>query len=86
MQPEFGRLKHRYDRSVSPTASAAGSQEGLASPERERRQALEYGEDDLPAQDIPGEVREAEVSFPNLPVPRSSDGDVSTAIPNAFIA
>ncbi|KAJ3549726.1 hypothetical protein NMY22_g765 [Coprinellus aureogranulatus] len=65
----------RAERSASPTASAAGSQEGLASPERERRQALEYGEDDLPAQDIPSELREAEVSFPNLPVPRSSDGD-----------
>lgn len=65
----------RAERSASPTASAAASQDGLASPEREHRQALEYGEDDLPAQDIPSEVREAEVSFPNLPVPRSSDGD-----------
>ncbi|KAG5342456.1 RNA polymerase-associated protein LEO1 [Termitomyces sp. T112] len=58
--------------SASPSASGHGS-ERLTSPERERRQALEYQEEDLP-QEIAVEVKEAEVSFPNLPVPRSSDG------------
>lgn len=58
---------------ASPTASGPDS-ERLPSPERERRQALEYEEEDVP-QEIAVEVKEAEVSFPNLPVPRSSDGD-----------
>ncbi|KAH6915846.1 Leo1-like protein-domain-containing protein [Coprinopsis sp. MPI-PUGE-AT-0042] len=61
-------------RSQSPTTSQQDS-ERLASPERERRQALEYGEDDAQAADVAYEVTEAEVSFPNIPVPRSSDGD-----------
>jgi len=59
----------------SPIASGPES-ERLLSPERERRQALEYGEDDAPPE-ITVEVKEAEVRFPNLPVPKSSDGDVS---------
>ncbi|KAG6891268.1 hypothetical protein C0995_008520 [Termitomyces sp. Mi166 len=59
----------------SPSASAHES-ERLTSPERERRQALEYEEEDMP-QEIAVEVKEAEVSFPNLPVSRGSDGAVS---------
>ncbi|RDB23861.1 RNA polymerase-associated protein LEO1 [Hypsizygus marmoreus] len=58
---------------TSPSASAPDS-ERLATPERERRQALEYGEEEAP-QEIAVEVKEAEVSFPNIPVPKSSDGD-----------
>ncbi|KAF8159623.1 Leo1-like protein-domain-containing protein [Crassisporium funariophilum] len=58
---------------ASPTASGPDS-ERLPSPERERRQALEYEEEDAPPE-IAVEVKEAEVAFPNLPVPRSSDGD-----------
>jgi RNA polymerase-associated protein LEO1 len=50
----------------------------LTSPEREHREALEYGEHGH-AQDLADmdEVKEAEVAFPNIPVPRSSDGDVN---------
>lgn len=57
--------------------------ERLTSPERERRQALEYEEEDMP-QEIAVEVKEAEVSFPNLPVPRGTDGAVSEAM-NIFV-
>lgn len=60
---------------TSPSASAPDS-DGLPPPERERRQALEYEEEEIPP-DFAIEVKEAEVSFPNLPVPRSSDGNVS---------
>ncbi|KAF9531750.1 Leo1-like protein-domain-containing protein [Crepidotus variabilis] len=58
---------------ASPTTSGPDS-ERLTSPERERRRALEYEEDDAPPE-IAVEVKEAEVKFPNLPVPKSSDGD-----------
>lgn len=59
---------------ASPTASGPDS-ERLPSPERERRQALEYEEEDAPPE-ISVEVKEAHVAFPNLPVPKSSDGNV----------
>lgn len=61
---------------ASPSASGPES-ERIPSPERERRQALEYEEEDIPPE-MAIEVKEAEVKFPNLPVPRSSDGDVSS--------
>ncbi|KAG6910235.1 hypothetical protein DXG01_012370 [Tephrocybe rancida] len=57
---------------ASPSPSGHDS-ERLPSPERERRQALEYEEEDMPPE-IAVEVKEADVSFPNLPVPRGSDG------------
>ena len=60
---------------ASPTASGPDS-ERVPSPERERRQALEYEEEDAPPE-ISVEVKEAHVTFPNLPVPKSSDGNVS---------
>ena len=59
---------------ASPSASAPDS-DRLPSAERERRQALEYEEEEIPP-DFAIEVKEAEVAFPNLPVPKSSDGDV----------
>lgn len=59
---------------ASPSASANDS-ERLPSPERDRRRALEYEEEDLPPE-LAVEVKEAEVSFPNLPVPKSSDQNV----------
>jgi RNA polymerase-associated protein LEO1 len=60
--------------SASPTASGPDS-ERLPTPERERRQALEYEEEEVPPE-ISVEVKEAHVVFPNLPVPKSSDGNV----------
>ncbi|KAF8075064.1 RNA polymerase II-associated protein [Lyophyllum atratum] len=62
----------RQESATSPSASAPDS-ERLPSPERERRQALEYEEEEIPPE-IAVEVKEAEVSFPNLPVPKGSDG------------
>lgn len=59
---------------ASPSGSGPDS-ERLPSPERERRQALEYEEEDVPPE-ISVEVKEAHVAFPNLPVPKSSDGNV----------
>jgi len=60
---------------VSPTASGLES-DRLPTPEREHRQALEYEEDEAPL-DTSEVVKEADVSFPNLPIPKSSDGNVS---------
>ncbi|KAK0501261.1 Leo1-domain-containing protein [Armillaria luteobubalina] len=57
----------------SPEASGQES-ERLPSPEREHRRALEYEEEDAPPEAVV-ELQEADVSFPNLPVPKSSDGD-----------
>ncbi|KAG6865709.1 hypothetical protein C0991_012525 [Blastosporella zonata] len=57
---------------ASPSPSAHDS-ERVPSPERERRQALEYEEEEIPPE-IAIEVKEADVSIPNLPVPRGSDG------------
>ncbi|GLB41721.1 putative leo1-like protein [Lyophyllum shimeji] len=68
---EVEEVKHQ-EFATSPSASAHDS-ERLPSPERERRQALEYEEEEIPPE-IAVEVKEAEVSFPNLPVPRGSDG------------
>ncbi|ESK97691.1 rna polymerase-associated protein leo1 [Moniliophthora roreri MCA 2997] len=45
-----------------------------AEAEAEQRRALEYGEDEEPA-DVAIEVKEADVSFPNLPMPTSSNGE-----------
>lgn len=50
--------------------------ERLPSPERERRRALEYEEEEIPAE-MAVEVKEAQVAFPNIPLPRSSDGEAS---------
>ncbi|KAF8202193.1 Leo1-like protein-domain-containing protein [Pholiota molesta] len=58
---------------ASPDGSGPDS-ERLPSPERERRQALEYEEEEVPPE-MAIEVKEAEVKFPNLPVPKPSDGN-----------
>ncbi|KIM44531.1 hypothetical protein M413DRAFT_442496 [Hebeloma cylindrosporum] len=65
-------VEQRVPAPESPTASGPDS-ERLPSPERERRQALEYEEEEVPPE-LAIEVKEAEVTFPNLPVPKSSDG------------
>ncbi|KAJ7224452.1 RNA polymerase II-associated protein [Mycena pura] len=55
-------------------ASPVASSDNIPTPERERRRAQEYEEDDAPPE-ITVEVREALVEFPNIPVPKSSNGD-----------
>ncbi|KJA28157.1 hypothetical protein HYPSUDRAFT_74565 [Hypholoma sublateritium FD-334 SS-4] len=73
MSDLFGNDNDARPAPASPSGSGPDS-ERLPSPERERRQALEYEEDDAPPE-IAIEVKEAEVKFPNLPVPKPSDGD-----------
>ncbi|KAJ7743097.1 RNA polymerase II-associated protein [Mycena metata] len=55
-------------------ASPAASSDNVPTPERERRRAQEYEEEEAPPE-ITVEVREALVEFPNIPVPKSSNGD-----------
>ncbi|PFH51921.1 hypothetical protein AMATHDRAFT_131369, partial [Amanita thiersii Skay4041] len=67
-EPEEPKLEE-----VGSPAISVPESERLASPERERRQALEYEEEEAPPE-LAVEVKEAEVAFPNIPIPRSSDG------------
>ncbi|KIK61591.1 hypothetical protein GYMLUDRAFT_58662 [Collybiopsis luxurians FD-317 M1] len=62
------------ERQISPGDTTEGS-ERLGSAEAEQRRALEYEEDEIPPE-VAIEEREANVAFPNLPVPSSSDKDV----------
>ncbi|KAL1747922.1 Leo1-like protein-domain-containing protein [Schizophyllum fasciatum] len=55
-------------------ASPSGASDRLPTPERERRHALEYTEDVEAQDNAPVALKEADVSLPNLPLPRSSDG------------
>ncbi|KAF7309645.1 hypothetical protein MIND_00335600 [Mycena indigotica] len=71
MEDLFGNDEPEYDLQV---ASAVASEDDIPTEERVRRQAQEYGEDD-PPQEMTVEVREALVEFPNIPVPKSSNGD-----------
>ncbi|KAM6496973.1 RNA polymerase II-associated protein [Amanita muscaria] len=64
-------IEPKHEDAGSPAASGPDS-ERLTSPERERRQALEYEEEEAP-QELAVEVKEAEVAFPNIPLPRSLD-------------
>ncbi|KAI0320889.1 Leo1-like protein-domain-containing protein [Amylostereum chailletii] len=63
---------HSAPESVSLTPPPADL-DGLSPADRERRQALEYEEDDEPNPVIE-ERLEAAVAIPNVPVPKSSDG------------
>ncbi|KAG6850777.1 hypothetical protein H0H93_008815 [Arthromyces matolae] len=69
----FGNDEAVETRQLETTESPAPDFERLPSTERERRQALEYEEEEAPPE-IASEMKEAHVSFPNLPVPRGSDG------------
>ncbi|KAJ3745461.1 Leo1-like protein-domain-containing protein [Lentinula detonsa] len=63
----------REDRHASVGDTTDGS-ERLGSAEVDQRRALEYEEDEVPPE-LAIEEREANVAFPNLPVPSSSDND-----------
>ncbi|KAI0272466.1 Leo1-like protein-domain-containing protein [Gloeopeniophorella convolvens] len=58
---------------ASSPASLPPPEDGLASPDRKRRQALEYEEEEEPNPLIEHRL-EASVSIPNVPLPKSSDG------------
>ncbi|KAI0705174.1 Leo1-like protein-domain-containing protein, partial [Cytidiella melzeri] len=49
--------------------------DGISSPERKHRADMEYGEDDEP-DPVVEEVLEASAQIPNIPVPRSTDGNL----------
>jgi RNA polymerase-associated protein LEO1 len=57
------------------SAAPSHTSERLPSPEREHRKAMEYAEEDDPSADQGGQL-EANVQIPNVPTPRSSDGQV----------
>jgi RNA polymerase-associated protein LEO1 len=73
-----------YSRGAASDAQSGVDSDRLPSPERERRQALEYEEDEEPGQ-IAVIVREANVAFPNIPVPKTSNGEVCFPTHLAFI-
>lgn len=69
-------------RSLAATPAESGyDSDELSQTEKERRRALEYMENDEPAQ-VVQEIQEANVSIPNIPVPRTSDGDVNYIPPS----
>lgn len=68
-------IPHAY-RSLAATPAESGyDSDELSQTEKERRRALEYAENDEAAPVVP-EIQEANVSIPNIPIPRTSDGDV----------
>lgn len=83
------RLSHPQDAelrtapaSEAPTTAGTtptpgpGTDDGLTSPERRHRKALEYEEDDQDEPEEEVQLRDANVQIPNIPVPRSSDDNV----------
>ena len=68
---------------ATPAESGYDS-DSLSQTERERRQALEYAEPDEPGSVVP-QVQEVDVHIPNIPFPRSSDGQVTCCIPASTI-
>ncbi|KIM68017.1 hypothetical protein SCLCIDRAFT_20481 [Scleroderma citrinum Foug A] len=71
LRPE-GDIKSESALTATPAESGYDS-DSLSQTERERRQALEYAEPDEPGSVVP-QVQEVDVHIPNIPFPRSSDG------------
>ncbi|KAF8449095.1 Leo1-like protein-domain-containing protein [Boletus edulis BED1] len=69
---EARQVKSETSLAATPAGSGYDSDE-LSQTEKERRR-LEYMENDEPTP-VVSEVQEANVSIPNIPVPRTSDGD-----------
>lgn len=59
---------------TSPARSAQGS-DRVQSPEQQHRKAMEYEEDEEPGSIL--QITEVDVTLPNIPVPKSSNEDVS---------
>jgi len=66
----------------SSPVSAPHPDDGLSSQDRKRRQALEYEEEEEPNALIEHRL-EASVSIPNIPLPKSSGGQVCSWHPRA---
>ncbi|KAL4063172.1 Leo1-like protein-domain-containing protein [Scleroderma yunnanense] len=71
MRPD-GDVKSESAPTATPAESGYDS-DILSQTERDRRRALEYAEPDEPGSVVP-QVQEVDVHIPNIPIPRSSDG------------
>ncbi|KAG8220888.1 Leo1-like protein-domain-containing protein [Butyriboletus roseoflavus] len=75
-EAELDESKHvKSETSLAATPAESGyDSDELSQTEKDRRRELEYMENDEPAQ-VVHEIQEANVSIPNIPIPRTSDGD-----------
>ncbi|PSS31027.1 hypothetical protein PHLCEN_2v2440 [Hermanssonia centrifuga] len=63
----------KHEDALTPASSEHA--DGISSPERRHREAMEYPEDDEPETNSEVVQLEATAEIPNIPVPRSSDGN-----------
>ncbi|OCH87371.1 Leo1-domain-containing protein [Obba rivulosa] len=63
----------KHEDAATPASSDHAEHDGLSSPERKHREAMEYAEGDEPEPPIE-QLLEANAAIPNIPVPRTSDG------------
>ncbi|PCH37556.1 Leo1-domain-containing protein [Wolfiporia cocos MD-104 SS10] len=70
---EVNVVKHE-DVHTPASSEHAEHADGLSSPERKHREAMEYAEEE-DAAPVEEQVLEANAAIPNIPVPRSSDGN-----------
>ena len=54
--------------------------DGISTPERRHREAMEYAEEEEEEQPAEQVLLEATAAIPNIPVPRSSDGNVRSLL------
>lgn len=66
---------NNHSTTTGPETKSPSPAEGLSSSARKRRQELEYEEEDE-APPVVENLLQAEVNIPNIPVPKSSDGQV----------
>ncbi|EMD38917.1 hypothetical protein CERSUDRAFT_112625 [Gelatoporia subvermispora B] len=64
----------KHEDAATPASSEHAEHDGLSSPERKHREAMEYAEGDDEPEPIAEQVLEANAAIPNIPVPRTSDG------------
>ncbi len=78
MRPPFPVCETLTDHIHCSVASPSGtaSEEGLSAAELKHRRDLEYEEDENPEEAVI-ELKHAALSIPNIPIPKSSDGNVS---------
>ncbi|KAH9915727.1 Leo1-like protein-domain-containing protein [Fomitopsis serialis] len=69
-------VKHSETAAATPASSEhAENMDGISSPERRHREAMEYAEEEEEEQPPEQILLEATAAIPNIPVPRSSDGN-----------
>ncbi|KAL6304513.1 Leo1-like protein-domain-containing protein [Sparassis latifolia] len=67
-------LTKTEDSATPASSEPIDNADRLSSPERKHREAMEYAEGDEP-EHVVEQVLEADAAIPNIPVPRSSDGN-----------